>query len=92
MWDFLETQAAQLIIWLAVLAMLTVLAVYVVRSWRESSGDDQISVNDLLSNYREMHSRGEISDEEFRTIKTALKEKLQQELARKESTDSGNDD
>lgn len=67
--------------------MVVVLAVYVVRSWRDRSGDDRMSANDLLTKYREMHSRGDITDAEFRTIKTALKDKLERELS-----DSGNDD
>ena len=67
--------------------MITVLAVYAVQSFRDRSGNDRVSANDLLTNYREMHSRGDITDAEFRTIKTALKEKLEQELS-----DSGHDD
>ena len=67
--------------------MITVVGVYVVRIWRDHSGDDHVSVNDLLTNYREMHSRGDITDAEFRTIKTALKDKLERELS-----DSGHDD
>jgi hypothetical protein len=91
-WEFLQKPAAQLIISVAILAMISVLAVYIVRNWRDRTTDDRLSANDLLSNYREMHSRGEITEAEFRTIKRTLKGRLEQELDQRESADSGNND
>ena len=40
----------------------------------------QQSANDLLTNFREMHHRGDIADKEFRNIKTVLGVQLQKEL------------
>ena len=48
--------------------------------FRGRSGDVQPSANELLTNFREMHHRGDIKDTEFRNIKTVLGVKLQQEL------------
>ncbi len=55
---------------LAVLVLCVLLAsgYYLVSSFRDYAANDHHEVNDVLANLRELHSRGEISDEEFRTI------------------------
>jgi uncharacterized membrane protein len=55
--------------------------------FRGHADDDQPLASDLLTNFRESHSRGELSDEEFRTIKTLLKTRLEDEL--KDTSDTG---
>jgi uncharacterized membrane protein len=47
---------------------------------RKTQRDD--SPADLLANFRRMHAKGELSDEEFRTIKTNLVRQMQRELKR----------
>jgi hypothetical protein len=76
--------------WCAVLALLTALAVYLVGRFRGHAGDEQPQASELLTNFRESHSRGELSDGEFRTIKTLLKGQLEDELKR--ASDTGKDD
>ena len=49
--------------------------------FRGRAGEVQQSANDLLTNFRELHHRGDIADTEFRNIKTVLGVKLQQELS-----------
>jgi hypothetical protein len=78
--QFLLTTPAQLLIWLSVLAILVVLGGYMVGRFRGRADDVQQSANVLLTNFREMHHRGDIADKEFRNIKTVLGVKLQQEL------------
>jgi uncharacterized membrane protein len=78
--EFFSTTAAQLVIWTAGLAVLTVVAYYVVRRFRDRTGDDQPTSSELLTNFREMHREGDISDVEYRTIKTVLGARFQQEL------------
>ena len=85
--EFLRTPLAQLVIWTAGLTVLTVVGYYVARRFRDRTGDDQPTANDLLTNYREMHREGDISDVEYRTIKTVLGARLQQEL--KDSGEKG---
>lgn len=46
-----------------------VFAVYLIRSWLRENDGPAASEHELLSEYREMHRRGELSDEEFRIIK-----------------------
>jgi uncharacterized membrane protein len=73
--------------WCAVLALLIALAVYLVGRFRGHADDDQPHASDMLPNFRELHSRGELSDGEFRTIKTLLKRQLEDEL--KDTSDTG---
>jgi len=63
----------------AIIALLA-LAITVMRRWRGGSADDQPSANELLTKFRELHSRGGLSDTEYRTIKTKLATQIEIEL------------
>jgi uncharacterized membrane protein len=76
----LEAEADELVIWIAGLAMLLAVGVYVIGKVRGVSAQHEPPASELLSKCRESHSRGELSDEEFRTIKTTLKPRLPEEL------------
>jgi hypothetical protein len=52
----------------AAIGILAVL-VYFIRVWFSDNDDPAESDNVLLSEYREMNERGELSDEEYRIIK-----------------------
>lgn len=78
--EFLFTTAAQAVIWTTVLLILVVLGWYVAGRFRDRIEDNQPSANELLTNFRDLHHRGDINDSEFRTIKTVLGAKLQEEL------------
>jgi len=69
-----------LILWLAVLAALVAVAWYVVAQIRSEPAKKEHQASQWLTKYTELHSRGGLSDEEFRTIKTKLAERLQDEL------------
>lgn len=77
---FLQSTPAQIVIWLTVLAILVAIGGYIVGRLRGRSDHVHLSANDLLTNFREMHQRGDIVDTEFRNIKTVLGVKLQEEL------------
>jgi len=68
--------------------MLVAVGVYCVEKIRSKTAQKELSASELLTKFREMHSRGVLSDEEFRTIKTTLTERLQTELEDKDKTDS----
>ncbi len=70
----------ELLISLALLAVLVAVAAVVIRKIRPKPIQQEPMAGDLLLKYREMHSRGELSDTEFRTIKTKLGEQLRDEL------------
>ncbi len=64
----------------AVMAAVTALGAWIVSRFRGRKGDEGPTVSELFSKFRELHEQGELSDQEFRNIKTLLKDKLQQEL------------
>ena len=78
--DFLLSPLPQVVIWMAVLSIIVIMGLYVVGRYRDRTDDDQPSANELLTNFREMHQEGDISDAEYRTIKTVLGARFQEEL------------
>lgn len=79
MWQFLQTPAAQGVIWVAVALTLSVIAFYVVRNFRDQIEDDG-GTSEHLTKFREMEQEGVLSDAEFRTIKTVLGSRLRDDL------------
>lgn len=70
----------QTVLWCAVGAVLVGVAAYVLRKIRSRAAQNEPTASELMSKFRELHSQGKISDAEFRTIKTTLAARLQQEL------------
>lgn len=64
----------------AAIFVLTAIAIAVARRYRGRAVHDQLDRRQLLSNFRELHDRGGLSDEEFRTIKSKLASELKAEL------------
>ncbi len=75
-WD----DAKWIVLWVAVLAALVAVAAYVIGKIHPKSVQKEPTASQWLSKYRDLHSQGKITDEEFRTIKTTLAEQLQDEL------------
>lgn len=69
-----------LILSIAVLAILVAVACYVIGKIRPKPVQKEPKASEWLSKFRELHSQGGLSDEEFRTIKTNLATQLQDEL------------
>lgn len=84
---FLQTPTAQWVLLFAATAVLAAVAVYVVGAVRAAWIGRETPTSDLISSFHELHSQGELSDEEFRTIKTRLSGRLQSEL--KDTKDTG---
>jgi hypothetical protein len=78
--EIINDPFAQLIIWSAVGAGLVVVAVYVVKKIRDEPAQHEPSASQLLSKFRDLHLQGHLTDAEFRTIKTALADRLQDEI------------
>jgi uncharacterized membrane protein len=78
--------AGALVVGLAVLAALVAMAVYVIGRVRAKTLQQEPMAAELLSKFRELHSRGELSDAEFRTIKTALALQRRKELSDNDET------
>ena len=80
-WErFWEMGAEWLVLWIAVLAVMIAIAYYVIEKIRPKPAQKEPRASQWLSKFRELHSEGELSDEEFRTIKTNLAAQLQDEL------------
>ena len=70
MTDFFAAPTVQAGIAVLVLCVLIAAAFYLVSSFRDYTAQDQESTSEALFKLEEMHRKGDISDEEFRTIKT----------------------
>ncbi len=71
---------AQAALWLALILALAGVAFWLMKKLRGSSAEDTPETNDLLTKFRELHARGGLSDEEYRTIRTKLATELREEL------------
>ena len=80
MTKFLEVQAAELVFWLAVGAILVAVAIYVFGKIRGQSAQQEPTASELMSKFRELHSKGVLSDAEIRTIKSRLAARLSDEV------------
>jgi uncharacterized membrane protein len=80
MTKFLEVQAPQLVFWLAIGAILVAVAIYVRGKIRGQSAQQEPTASELMSKFRELHSKGVLSDAEFRTIKSRLAARLGDEV------------
>jgi uncharacterized membrane protein len=76
----LESVSEAWVLGLAIVAALVAVAVYVAGRIRAKAAQQEPTASDLLSKCRELHARGELSDAEFRTIKTTVAPRLQEEL------------
>jgi uncharacterized membrane protein len=71
---------SQIIMAVAVLMGLLIVAVLIVQRFRGGAADRGYSSGELLANFQEMRGRGDISDADYRKIKSVLGDKLQGEL------------
>jgi len=82
-----ENPIAELVVWAAMGAIVVAVAAYILGKIRAEPTQKEPSASELMSKFRDLHSQGELSDAEFRTIKTALAARLQEEL--KDNGDTG---
>ena len=70
--EYLQQPVPRAIVWTAMAIMLGLVGYYVVHVVRNGMRHRAEGAVELLTNFRELHSQGELSDDEFRTIKTKL--------------------
>lgn len=80
MTNILQRAEARLVILAAFVAVLVAVGIYVVAKVRRSFMESGAGASDLITNFRELHSQGELSDEEYRNIKATLAARLQSQL------------
>jgi hypothetical protein len=78
--DVLGTPSGKVIGGLTAVAMLCAVAAYVIGKIRRQVRESDPGASEFMTNFRELHSQGELSDEEYRTIKAMLASRLQQQL------------
>jgi hypothetical protein len=78
--EFLQSPAALWVYRLTALAVLVAAGLYVISRIRAGRIERPPSASDLMSEFRDLHRRGELSDEEFKTIKGTLAGRLQREI------------
>jgi hypothetical protein len=78
--EFLASPLANVILLLAVTAASVAVGVYVIGRVRAALGDREVPSSELPTKFEDLHSQGELSDEEYRTIKAMLAARLEREL------------
>ena len=92
MWDFLSNPYGQITVWGGVGVVLVALAVYLIRRFPKGAEGDKPPTSDMMDAMRDLHVRGQLSDDEYRSIKTKLAARLKAELAKPdEEADSEED-
>lgn len=84
--DLLNPYVLELFVWLIVLIVLVALAARVIKRIRPKPIQQELGAGDLLAKYHELRSRGELSDAEFRTIRTTLARRFPNELKGEDET------
>ena len=72
---------------LGAIAAMTAIGALIVSRFRGAAEKGGTEASDSLSKFREMHRQGQLTDEEFRTIKAKLAQELLREL--KDSEEPG---
>lgn len=84
--EFMDHPLARAALLLAAIFLTTAIGLAFVRRFRGRSEEDRPDSNELLTKFRDLHARGGLSDEEYRTIKTKLATELRIELSDNNNT------
>jgi uncharacterized membrane protein len=84
--EFLGSPLATIVVLVAMTAALIAGGIYVIGRVRAGINRKEPLASELLTNFKELHAKGELNDEEYRTIKAMLAERLQQELNKTDET------
>jgi len=71
------------LLWFAVIFTLIALAIRGVKWFRGRGGSDNFDASEAMTNFRDLHSQGGLSDEEYKTIKKKLASTVKSELGEK---------
>ena len=71
---------AQLALGVGILIALVIAGSIIVQKFRGGAADKAQDASELIANFQEMHSRGDITDADYRKIKSVLGAKLHSEL------------
>lgn len=77
--EILRSPITRVVVQLALLMIVSVIMWDLLRRWRDRTRRDDLTT-DHLNNFREMRRRGDLSEGEFRTIKTVLGARIRDEI------------
>lgn len=86
--ELLQRTDVRVVLIIATLTIVCALGYYIVCKVRDSAKESDASTSDVLASFRDLHDEGELSDEEFRSIKAKLSSRLQQELKQPRNKDA----
>ena len=88
--EWLEDPNVQLVAGLVVLCILTAIGFSLVSRFRDYAAHDRDTAVDALANLEEIHLKGDISEEEFRTIQAKAETLSQSETSFDDATSPDN--
>jgi len=69
-------QALLPVVTTAIAILVLAAAIYLIRSWLRDNDGPAASCHELLGEYQELNRQGELSDEEFRIIKSRMASRI----------------
>ena len=78
--EYLSNPWVMLVALSALVAVLVAGGLYAIGKVREENDRKEPPASEWLTKFKELHAQGELSDEEYRTIKAMLTDRLQREL------------
>jgi uncharacterized membrane protein len=78
--DFWEDPLVSIVLLAAATAIFIAVGVYVIGRVRRQTIDREPPASQLITKFQELHAKGELSDQEYRTIKAMLRERFRDEL------------
>ena len=76
---FLRDAAAELMLAFAACGLLLAIGAYLIVRCKHMVLDQCSNTNEMMSTFHELHEQGELSDEEYKNIKTRLANRMQHE-------------
>ena len=70
----------EILIWVTVLLIVIVWGCFAIRKIRTKSLQRELSAEELLTKFRDCHTKGDLNDEEFRKIKSMLADEIEEEV------------
>ena len=80
MTDLMDHPISQSALLFAFVFLMTATGLAIVRRFRDRSDADSSDRQELMTKFRDLHAKGGLSDEEYRTIKTKLAAELKAEF------------
>ena len=77
----LQDHLPEIMLWVAVGVVLLAVGVFIIRRFPKGEEGDKLVTSDMMDAFRDLHARGQLSDDEYRSIKTKLATRLKEELA-----------